>query len=69
MNLKYFYDYPESQEYSTITNFTYYDVGCKLDNHSDGTGTGRICALLIYLNENLVASLLLKLFASKCCQR
>lgn len=49
--MMYFYDYPESQEYSTITNFTYYDIGCKLDNHSDGTGTGRICALLIYLNE------------------
>ena len=30
---------------------TYYDNGCKLQNHSDGTGTGRVCALLIYLNE------------------
>jgi len=32
--------------------FTYYDKGCYLNNHSDGTGTGRICAILIYLNEN-----------------
>ena len=30
---------------------TYYDKDCYLENHSDGTGTGRICALLIYLNE------------------
>ena len=30
---------------------TYYNDGCVLKNHSDGTGTGRICALLIYLNE------------------
>ncbi len=48
----YFFDFEETQEYSLFAPcFTYYDMGCLLRNHSDGTGTGRICALLIYLNE------------------
>lgn len=34
-----------------LSNFTYYETDCVLQNHSDGTGTGRICACLIYLNE------------------
>lgn len=46
-----FFDIDESQKYSFLNFATYYDNGCKLENHSDGTGTGRICALLIYLNE------------------
>lgn len=51
--ITYFFDFSESQEYSLFApSFTYYDMGCKLENHSDGTGTGRICALLIYLNES-----------------
>jgi len=50
--VKYFFDFDETQEYSFFAPmFTYYDVGCRLQNHSDGRGTGRICALLIYLNE------------------
>ena len=39
------------QEFAVDANFTYYTTGCFLQNHSDGTGTGRICAILIYLNE------------------
>lgn len=49
--VKYFFDFDEYQLYSDLSFSTYYDVGCYLENHSDGTGTGRICALLIYLNE------------------
>jgi Rps23 Pro-64 3,4-dihydroxylase Tpa1-like proline 4-hydroxylase len=49
--VKYFYDFDEAQEFAVDANFTYYTKGCFLQNHSDGTGTGRICALLIYLNE------------------
>jgi hypothetical protein len=50
--VKYFFDFEETQEYTLFAPcFTYYDKGCLLRNHSDGTGTGRICALLIYLNE------------------
>ena len=49
--MMYFYDFPEQQEYAKHSTYTYYDRGCHLQNHSDGTGTGRICALLIYLNE------------------
>jgi Rps23 Pro-64 3,4-dihydroxylase Tpa1-like proline 4-hydroxylase len=50
--IDYFYDFDSSQKYVDISNLTYYDKDCFLGNHSDGTGTGRICALLIYLNEN-----------------
>ena len=49
---KYFFDFEDTQEYLLFAPMTtYYNDGCKLKNHSDGTGTGRICALLIYLNE------------------
>lgn len=48
---KYFFDINESQELSHLMDFTYYSKDCYLNNHSDGTGTGRICAILIYLNE------------------
>lgn len=48
-----FFNFEETQEYSLFaSNFTYYDLNCSLQNHSDGTGTGRVCAVLIYLNEN-----------------
>jgi Rps23 Pro-64 3,4-dihydroxylase Tpa1-like proline 4-hydroxylase len=48
-----FFNFEETQEYSLFApSFTYYNDGCYLQNHSDGTGTGRICALLIYLNES-----------------
>lgn len=50
--MMYFFDFDETQEFTLFApQFTYYDVGCHLENHSDGTGTGRVCALLIYLNE------------------
>lgn len=48
---RYFFDFPEEQQFSHLIEFTYYDKGCVLGKHSDGTGTGRICACLIYLNE------------------
>lgn len=47
----FYFDFDESQEYSIPIDVTYYNTGCKLENHSDGTGTGRVCAILIYLNE------------------
>ena len=50
--VKYYFDFEETQEFSLFSpTLTYYDLDCELKNHSDGTGTGRICALLIYLNE------------------
>ena len=49
---KHFFDFEDTQEYVLFAPMTtYYNDGCVLKNHSDGTGTGRICALLIYLNE------------------
>jgi len=48
----FYFDMEESQEYSTPGSITYYNNDCILENHSDGTATGRICALLIYLNES-----------------
>lgn len=51
--IRYYFDIDESIELTSASTYlTYYDNGCVLDNHSDGTGTGRICALLIYLNED-----------------
>jgi len=49
--IRYYYDIDEMVELTHLTTATYYDNGCFLTNHSDGTDTGRICALLIYLNE------------------
>ena len=50
--VKYYFDFEETQKFSLFAPmFTYYDSDCQLKNHSDGTGTGRVCALLIYLNE------------------
>lgn len=51
--VKYYFDFEETQEFTIFApTATYYDLDCELKNHSDGTGTGRICALLIYLNED-----------------
>jgi hypothetical protein len=47
----FYFDFDESQEYSAPIDVTYYNDNCELGNHSDGTGTGRVCAILIYLNE------------------
>jgi len=50
--VRHYFDFEETQELLLFSpSFTYYDEGCHLANHSDGTGTGRVCALLIYLNE------------------
>jgi len=50
--MTYFFDFEETQNFVFFApTFTYYDNGCMLKNHSDGTNTGRVCALLIYLNE------------------
>ena len=50
--MTYFFDFEETQDFVFFApTFTYYDNGCMLKNHSDGTNTGRVCALLIYLNE------------------
>jgi Rps23 Pro-64 3,4-dihydroxylase Tpa1-like proline 4-hydroxylase len=50
--MTYFFDFKETQNFVFFApTFTYYDNGCILKNHSDGTNTGRVCALLIYLNE------------------
>jgi hypothetical protein len=49
---KEFFDFEDSQEFVLFAPMsTYYDKGCVLANHGDGTGTGRVCAMLIYLNE------------------
>jgi hypothetical protein len=48
---RYYFDLDESIKLDKPTSATYYDVDCVLAKHSDGTGTGRICAMLIYLNE------------------
>lgn len=50
--VKYYFDLEDKQELILVSPAcTYYDIDCELKNHSDGTGTGRVCALLIYLNE------------------
>jgi hypothetical protein len=47
-----FFDFEDSQEFVLFASMsTYYNKGCMLGNHGDGTGTGRVCAMLIYLNE------------------
>jgi hypothetical protein len=49
---KHFFDFEDTQEFCLFAAMsTYYNEGCMLANHGDGTGTGRICAILIYLNE------------------
>jgi Rps23 Pro-64 3,4-dihydroxylase Tpa1-like proline 4-hydroxylase len=50
--MTYFFDFEKTQDFVFFAPaFSYYDTGCMLKNHSDGTNTGRVCALLIYLNE------------------
>ena len=51
--IRYYFDFKESQELFLFAPcFSYYDNQCHLGNHSDGTGTGRVCAILFYLNED-----------------
>ena len=50
--VRYLFDFDNNQKFVLFSpTLTYYDTDCELGNHSDGTTTARICALLIYLNE------------------
>jgi hypothetical protein len=46
------YDIDSSTLTRHATQATYYPKGSFLSEHSDGKGTGRVCAVLIYLNES-----------------
>ena len=36
---------------SLVNDITFFDYGCQIVNHRDGTNLNRICAIIIYLNE------------------
>ena len=46
------YDVDGSNLTRHASQATYYPKGSFLSEHSDGKGTGRVCAVLIYLNES-----------------
>lgn len=51
--IRFLYDFSED----TIFNhqelqFSYYNKNCRFTPHHDGYGTGNVCSILIYLNEN-----------------
>jgi Rps23 Pro-64 3,4-dihydroxylase Tpa1-like proline 4-hydroxylase len=46
------YDIDSSTLTRHASQATYYPKGSFLTEHSDGAGTGRVCAVLIYLNES-----------------
>jgi Rps23 Pro-64 3,4-dihydroxylase Tpa1-like proline 4-hydroxylase len=46
------YDIDSSTLTRHASQATYYPKGSFLTEHSDGKGTGRVCAVLIYLNES-----------------
>ncbi len=48
---RYFYDVDDSKELRFNSQFTMYSKGCFLQNHKDGKVDGRLCVVLIYLNE------------------
>lgn len=48
---RYFYDVNESQQLKFNSQFTMYSNRCFLQNHRDGKIDGRLCVILIYLNE------------------
>lgn len=50
--IKYFFDINDNQDYRFLSTATLYDNECLLKNHSDGIQKNRICAILIYLNDN-----------------
>ena len=50
--VKELYDIDSSVALNHNQQYSYYGIGCRLPNHSDGTDMGRICACLIYFNEN-----------------
>jgi hypothetical protein len=49
---RYFYDIDMSVDLHFNAQYTMYSKGCFLQNHKDGRTPGRICVVLIYLNEN-----------------
>lgn len=49
---KYFYDIKPLVDLHFNSQYTMYNKGCFLQNHKDGQTIGRICVILIYLNEN-----------------
>jgi Rps23 Pro-64 3,4-dihydroxylase Tpa1-like proline 4-hydroxylase len=36
---------------AVVTDFTFFDYGCHISNHRDGTNNDRICSIILYLNE------------------
>lgn len=49
---RYFYDVEDNQPLKFNSQFTMYGNRCFLRNHKDGKIDGRLCVVLIYLNEN-----------------
>jgi hypothetical protein len=48
---RYFYDVDAFQQLKFNSQFTMYSNRCFLQNHKDGKVDGRLCVVLIYLNE------------------
>lgn len=48
---RYFYDVDDTQPLKFNSQFTMYGNGCFLQSHKDGKVDGRLCVVLIYLNE------------------
>lgn len=48
---RYFYDLFASQNLKFNSQFTMYSKNCFLQNHRDGKVDGRLCVILLYLNE------------------
>jgi len=48
---RYLYDVEESKQLKFNSQFTMYSNKCFLQNHKDGKVDGRLCVILIYLNE------------------
>ena len=49
---RFFYDLDKDVDLHFNSQYTMYDKNCFLKNHQDGKTLGRICVILIYLNEN-----------------
>lgn len=48
---RYFYDVDTSKKLKFNSQFTMYSNKCFLQNHKDGKVDGRLCVILLYLNE------------------
>lgn len=51
MMARYLYDVEPSQKLKFNSQFTMYGNRCFLQNHKDGKVDGRLCVILVYLNE------------------